>query len=62
MQKCSNAGYESKIFELQEQIKKMYSEEEVLKLLNDREDYMNSEDNIFDYQTNKEWFNKFKKK
>ena len=44
------------------QQKKMYSEEEVLKLLNNREDYINSVDNIFEYQSNEEWFEQFKKK
>lgn len=33
MQKCSNAGYESRILELQEQIKNMYSEKEVIDIL-----------------------------
>jgi hypothetical protein len=44
------------------QAKRMYSEEEVLELLNKREDYINSEDNIFEYQSNKEWLEQFKKK
>jgi hypothetical protein len=44
------------------QAERMYSEEEVLELLNKREDYINSEDNIFEYQSNKEWFKQFKKK
>ena len=44
------------------QAKRMYSEEEVLELINNREDYMNSEDNIFDYQSIKEWFEQFKNK
>ena len=33
MQRCSNAGYESKINELKSEIKLMYSEEEVYNLL-----------------------------
>jgi hypothetical protein len=32
MQRCSNAGFKSKIFELETQITKMYSEEEVKEL------------------------------
>jgi hypothetical protein len=44
------------------QQERMYSEEEVLELINNREDYMNSEDNIFDYQSIKEWFEQFKNK
>ncbi len=44
------------------QAKRMYSEEEVLDLLNKREDYLDSEDNIFDYQSINQWFEQFKKK
>ena len=44
------------------QQERMYNEEEVLELLNKREDYINSEDNIFEYQDAKKWFEKFKKK
>ena len=44
------------------QAEKMYSEEEVLDLLNKREDYLDSEDNIFDYQSINQWFEQFKKK
>ena len=44
------------------QEERMYNEEEVLELLNKREDYINSEDNIFEYQDAKKWFEKFKKK
>ena len=46
----------------QEQDKNKYSEEEVLSLLNKREDYINSEDNIFEYQSITQWFKQFKKK
>ena len=46
----------------QEQDKKLYSEDEVLSLLNKREDYINSEDNIFEYQSITQWFKQFKKK
>lgn len=41
---------------------RMYREEEVIELLYKREDYINSEDNIFDYKSIKEWFEQFKKK
>ena len=44
------------------QAERIYSEEEVLDLLNKREDYINSEDNIFDYQSTNQWFEQFKKK
>jgi len=44
------------------QAERMYSEEEVLDLLNKREDYLDSEDNIFDYQSINQWFEQFKKK
>ena len=53
---------ESAKFGAKWQQERMYSEEEVLELLNKREDYINSEDNIFEYQSNKEWFKQFKKK
>ena len=33
MQRCSNAGFKSKIFELETQITKMYSEEEVTNII-----------------------------
>lgn len=45
----------------QEQDKKKYSEEEVINLLNKREDYIGTEPSIFDYSTNKEWFEQFSK-
>ena len=44
------------------QAERRYSEEEVLELLNKREDYINSEDNIFEYQSAKKWLEQFKKK
>lgn len=44
------------------QAEKMYSKEEVLKLLNKREDYINSVDDFFEYQSNEEWFKQNKKK
>jgi hypothetical protein len=40
---------------------RMYSEEEVLELLNNREQYLIESVGEF-YQSNLEWFNKFKKK
>jgi hypothetical protein len=46
----------------QEQDKNKYSEEEVIELLNKREDYINQTSSIFDYITAKEWFEQFKKK
>lgn len=47
---------------LRHQQERRYSEEEVLELLNKREDYINSEDNIFEYQSAKKWLEQFKKK
>jgi hypothetical protein len=44
------------------QQERMYSEEEVIELLNNREDCINQTASIFDYVTVKEWFEKFKKK
>jgi hypothetical protein len=44
------------------QQERMYSEEEVIELLNEREDYLGSNPSIFDYLSNKEWFEQFKKK
>jgi len=46
----------------QEQDKNKYSEEEVIELLNKREDCINQTSSIFDYTGAKEWFEKFKKK
>jgi hypothetical protein len=40
MQKCSNAGYESKIVELKSEIKRSYSEKESLTLLNEYNEYL----------------------
>ena len=40
---------------------RMYSEEEVLDLLNKREDYLGTQPSVFDYLTNEEWFEQFKK-
>jgi hypothetical protein len=61
---CSNESQAIRLieqygFDKQEQ---RYSEEEVLSLLNKREDYINSEDNIFEYKSITQWFDKFKKK
>jgi hypothetical protein len=44
------------------QQERSYSEEEVIELLNKREDYINQTSSIFDYISAKEWFNKFKNK
>jgi len=44
------------------QMERSYSEEEVIELLNKREDYINQTSSIFDYISAKEWFNKFKNK
>ena len=66
---CNFQGEDSEYFERMAYInggtwimEKMYSEEEILDLLNKREDYINSEDNIFDYQSTNQWFEQFKKK
>ena len=39
---------------------RMYSEEEVIRILDKREDYLGTEPSIFDYLTNEEWFQLFK--
>ena len=44
------------------QAKRMYTEEEVIRILDKREDYLGTELNIIDYLTNKEWFGQFKTK
>jgi hypothetical protein len=44
------------------QAERMYSEEEVIELLNKREDCINQTSSILDYTSAKEWFEKFKKK
>lgn len=38
--------------------KYLLSKEELISLLNKREDYINSTTNIFEYQSNEEWLNK----
>ena len=43
------------------QAERMYSDEEVIKILDKREDYLGTEPCIFDYLTNKEWFEQFSK-
>ena len=43
------------------QEERMYSEEEVIRILDKREDYLGTEPSIFDYLTNKKWFEQFKK-
>jgi hypothetical protein len=42
------------------QTPRMYSEEEVIRILDKREDYLGTEPSIFDYLTNKKWFEQFK--
>jgi hypothetical protein len=59
MQKCSNAGYESKIAELQEQIERMYSEEEVESLLHKFMQYQKPD---WHWWSTHKWFEQFKKK
>jgi hypothetical protein len=69
MQRCSNAGYESKINELKSEIKLMYSEEDMIKfsswiLLQDitsrgEGNYVNTDGKIV---TVKDLFEQFKKK
>jgi hypothetical protein len=44
------------------QAERMYSEEEVIELLNKREDCINQTSSILDYTSAKEWFEQFKKK
>jgi hypothetical protein len=46
----------------QKQDKNKYSDEEVIELLNKREDCINQTSSIFEYTTAKEWFEQFKKK
>jgi hypothetical protein len=41
---------------------RMYSDEEVIELLNRREDCINQTSSILDYTSTKEWFEQFKKK
>ena len=43
------------------QAKKCYSAEEVLEILNKRDEYINSVDDILDYKSNSQWFEQFKK-
>jgi len=43
------------------QQERSYSEEEVIELLNKREDCINQTSSIFDYTTATEWFKQFKK-
>ena len=43
------------------QQERMYSEEEVIELLNKREDCINQTSSIFDYTSTKDWFEQFKK-
>jgi hypothetical protein len=59
MQRASNAGYESKIFELNQKIEKMYSEEEVKKLITD---FLFARGLGREVQNVNTWFEQFKKK
>jgi hypothetical protein len=59
MQKCSNAGYESKIQELKQEIERMYSEKEVLELI---WKYETRKTSMVGYGNVKKWFEQFKKK
>lgn len=55
--KVVSVVYEPKEKTLEE---RMYSEEEVIRILDKREDYLGTEPSIFDYLTNEEWFQLFK--
>ena len=44
------------------QAERMYSEEEVINFLGEREDYLGTHPSIFDYQDARDWFEQFKKK
>lgn len=48
--------------EIKWQAEIMYSEEEVIKILNEREDYLETDTSFLDYLSNEKWFKKFKKK
>lgn len=62
MQKCSNAGYESKINELKSEIKLMYSEEEVIGLCMSAYNQATKDGSEAWLGTFDKWFNQFKKK
>ena len=59
--KPSNPQMVKENFSPQVDKQRMYSEEEVIRILDKREDYIGTEPSIFDYLTNKEWFEQFKK-
>ena len=58
----NNQKQEAIILGAKWQQERLYSEEEVIKILNRREDYLGTNPSIFDYQDNIEWFEQFKKK
>jgi hypothetical protein len=60
MQKCSNAGFLSKIKELEEQIKRMYSEEEVRRLCSKA--WLKQPNTTNMLEEFEIWFEQFKKK
>ena len=66
MQRCSNAGYQSKINELKSEIGRMYNEEEfeektLLSMISIMQEYsIINESSVV--QFHKEWFEQFKKK
>jgi hypothetical protein len=62
MQRCSNRGYESKIYELEQKIERMYSEEEVLELLPKFAAYTLINADEDSRLSLNEWFEQFKKK
>jgi hypothetical protein len=66
MQKCSNAGFLSKINELKEQIKTMYSKEEIKEAIRfgfDKGFCSNSRNKVKNLGlSEQEWFEQFKKK
>ena len=68
MQKCSNAGYESKIQELKQEIERMFSEEEVENIITKLMHEVHTGDvcygnNVIDFKISpRKWFEQHKKK
>lgn len=62
IQKTSNAGYESKIFELEQEIKRMYSEEDILFIIDKYQVECQLKYNTGTVPDDKEWFEQYKKK
>jgi hypothetical protein len=56
------ASCEQALEDRDKKAERMYSEEEVIELLNKREDCINQTSSILDYTSTKEWFEQFKKK